>query len=389
MGHVVKRRTAGGNVRWQARIATPAGRRVATFPRRRDAEEWIGEQERTLRVGTWVDPRAGAVRLDEWAVRWQASTVGIRPSTVEQRASYLRSLILPELGHLQLSALDHLAVREWLARLAARRAPATARKAHQHLSSMLATAVDARLIAANPAAGVALPVVARYEMRFLSPAEVARLAAAIDERYAALVWVGAYGGLRIGELAGLRRGRIRPPRVQVVEQVVEVAGRLEVGPPKTAAGRRSVSLPAFVTRRLVGHVDARVGPGPDALVFPSPRGGLLSRSRFRQRVWLPAVERAGLDGLRVHDLRHTAVALWISEGATAKQVAARAGHTSVSVVLDRYGHLYDDADDELAARLDEHDPDRAGHLRALGSTPEAHAASDEVAKGEPPAETGG
>jgi integrase len=49
--------------------------------------------------------------------------------------------------------------------------------------------------------------------------------------------------------------------------------------------------------------------------------------------------RAGLAPLRLHDLRHTAVALWIAAGASAREVATRAGHTSTSVVLDRYGHL--------------------------------------------------
>jgi integrase len=69
-------------------------------------------------------------------------------------------------------------------------------------------------------------------------------------------------------------------------------------------------------------------------------------------VWLPAVERADLGHLRIHDLRHTAVSLWIAEGANPKQVAVRAGHTSVSVVLDRYGHLYPQHDDELVNALE-------------------------------------
>jgi hypothetical protein len=59
-----------------------------------------------------------------------------------------------------------------------------------------------------------------------------------------------------------------------------------------------------------------------------------------------------LEGLRIHDLRHTAVALWIAAGANPKEVAARAGHSSVSFTLDRYGHLYPEADTALRDRLD-------------------------------------
>jgi integrase len=73
---------------------------------------------------------------------------------------------------------------------------------------------------------------------------------------------------------------------------------------------------------------------------------------FRHRIWRPAARAAGLDGLRIHDLRHTAVALWIAAGANPKEIAARAGHTSVSFTLDRYGHLYPDADQALRDRLD-------------------------------------
>jgi integrase len=75
-------------------------------------------------------------------------------------------------------------------------------------------------------------------------------------------------------------------------------------------------------------------------VFAGPHGGVLRVSLFRSRFWRPAAHAAGLDGLRIHDLRHTAVALWIAAGANPKEVAARAGHASVSFTLDRYGHLY-------------------------------------------------
>jgi integrase len=69
--------------------------------------------------------------------------------------------------------------------------------------------------------------------------------------------------------------------------------------------------------------------------------------------WTPAVERARLAGLRVHDLRHTAVALWIAAGASVNEIARRAGHTSVVTVLDRYGHLLPGSEDKVTAALDE------------------------------------
>jgi integrase len=105
-----------------------------------------------------------------------------------------------------------------------------------------------------------------------------------------------------------------------------------------------------VVEELAAHL---AGPGdPEAFVFTAPQRGPLRVTAFRAQVWRPATRAAGLDGLRIHDLRHTAVALWIAAGANPKEVAARAGHASVSFTLDRYGHLYPEADAALRDRLD-------------------------------------
>jgi hypothetical protein len=122
-----------------------------------------------------------------------------------------------------------------------------------------------------------------------------------------------------------------------------------------AAGARTrpqdlKELPGGVVDELAVHLRAPGRPTDD--VFRAPAGGPLRINRFRYRMWLPAVMAAGLRGLRIHDLRHTAVALWIAAGASPKEVAARAGHTSVSFVLDRYGHLFPESDAALRDRLD-------------------------------------
>ena len=135
------------------------------------------------------------------------------------------------------------------------------------------------------------------------PTEIACLAEVIRPQYRALVFLGAYGGLRIGELAGLRRSRVDldAGTVDVAENLTEVQGKLYSRPPKTRASRRRVSLPSVVVEELTVHLRA-------------PAGGPLRINGFRHRVWPPATLAAGLPGLRIHDLRHTAVALWIAAG---------------------------------------------------------------------------
>ena len=81
------------------------------------------------------------------------------------------------------------------------------------------------------------------------------------------------------------------------------------------------------------------------------RGSYLDESNFRGRHFYPAVKKAGLGHVRIHDLRHTAISLWITNSATIKNVTERAGIASVATAFDRYGHLYPNEDRELAQRL--------------------------------------
>ncbi|MDP9070489.1 MAG: tyrosine-type recombinase/integrase [Actinomycetota bacterium] len=136
----------------------------------------------------------------------------------------------------------------------------------------------------------------------------------------------------------------------MAEIAVEVRGVIHTGPPKTRAGRRTVTLPRSITEAMAEHL-TRLQSDID-LVFPAPGGGHLRTPSWRRRYWAPAIEAAGLVPLRPHDLRHTAVALWIAAGAGPKEVACRAGHTSVAFALDRYGHLFEGHDEPLRDRLD-------------------------------------
>jgi integrase len=350
----IERRVRNGKTTYRVRYRDPAGgQRSKVFARKSDAQRFLNETETAKARGTWTDPALGRVLFRDWLGEWWATTTNLRPLTRERDESLLRRLALPRFGDAALAAISQRDVRAWVAELSARGlAPATVQKAYQLLGKVMGAAVDAGMLAQSPCRRVPLPRVQREEMRFLTSGEVAILAEAIQPRYRALVLVGAYGGLRIGELAGLRRRRVDLLRgtVQVAEIVVEVGGVLHIGPPKTRASRRTVGLPRFVVEELAAHL-AGLGD-PEAFVFTAPGGGPLRLHGFRARVWRPATRAADLDGLRIHDLRHTAVALWIAAGANPKEVSTRAGHASVSFTLDRYGHLYPEADMALRDRLD-------------------------------------
>ncbi|MEO5839371.1 MAG: tyrosine-type recombinase/integrase, partial [Acidimicrobiales bacterium] len=74
---------------------------------------------------------------------------------------------------------------------------------------------------------------------------------------------------------------------------------------------------------------------------------------FRARDWRSAVRRAGLDPLRIHDLRHTCASLAIAAGADVLSLQRMLGHANPAITLNRYGHLMPGQAEAVADRLDE------------------------------------
>ena len=187
----------------------------------------------------------------------------------------------------------------------------------------------------------------------LTAEQVYQLAEAIGARYQALVLLATFAGLRWGELAALTRRHVdlATGTVQVAFTLTETdRGILALGPPKSAAGRRTVQLPPLIIPRIHAHLDRYAQPGDDGLVFTGPNGALLRRSKFRCRVWLPALAQAGLPEIHFHDLRHTGNILTATAGASLRELMARMGHASTRAAL-VYLHDTDDRQRAIAAAV--------------------------------------
>ena len=131
--------------------------------------------------------------------------------------------------------------------------------------------------------------------------------------------------------------------LRVSRAASEVRGHVTIGQTKTGKSR-AVSMPPLVVDELAAHL-AAFPPGPDGLVFTAAEGGTVRRTNLRRRVWAPTLQRAGLADPqpRIHDLRHTCASLAIAYGGAAghpKQISAMLGHSSISITMDRYGHLF-------------------------------------------------
>jgi integrase len=321
-------------------------------------------------TGTYIDPRRTerpfAEVLEAWRETWDGR---LSSTTVRRYDSIVRTYLQPEFGRHKIGAVTHEVVQRYVTRLAADRAlaPGTVRNVYAVLRTACAKGARMGMIKVNPCTAIDLPRARRQEMLFLTAAEVHAVAEAIDAQYRVLVYVAAYTGLRAGELAGLQRQDVDLLRgvLHVRRALKDVNGRLELGPTKTHA-QRTVALPGFLKTMLAEHLaHTSGGTGPDSNVFTMKGGGPLRMGLVYGRYFkravrgytlrgkpIPGVLPTEKHGLRWHDLRHTCAALSIAAGAHPKLIAARLGHSSITITLDRYGHLFPSVEEALAEALD-------------------------------------
>jgi len=214
------------------------------------------------------------------------------------------------------------------------------------------------MLGRSPCRGVKLPAVDHKPRRALAPEQLHRLAGEVGADHRAMLYVGAVLGLRFGECAGLKVGRLDLLRgsLTVAESVGEVNGRLVTGAPKSAAGRRTMTMPTPLVEVLAEHLVRRGLTAADeaAYVFCDAQGGPVRYANFRARVWLPATRRAGLDGLGFHDLRRAAATAMVAAGVDVRTAQARLGHSDPRLTLSVYAQATDEGDRVAAQRLGAH-----------------------------------
>jgi integrase len=343
--------------RYQVRYVDPTGeRRKAdmTFATKADAHAYLATIQADMARGVWIDPNAGRITLRSYSESWLEARPTLRPRTRELYAGQLRNHIIPTLGEVELADLTPPLIRHWYADLITKRgvSPITAAKVYRLLRTILTTAVEDELLLRNPANIRGAGIERSEERPVATVPQLWALARAVEPRYRALVLTAGLTGMRFGELAGLERRHVDLDNqtIRIAQQQIQLSdGTLLVGPPKTDAGRRTIALPPVLIPYLTKHLHDWVGPEPDARVFAGEKGGAL-----RPHVWLTkwrrAVAKVGVEGLRFHDLRHTANTLAASTGASTRELMHRMGHASSQAAL-RYQHATQERDTEIAQAL--------------------------------------
>jgi integrase len=260
------------------------------------------------------------------------------------------------IGDVKLSQVTARAVGEFRDRLrTAGVGVVTTRRVLGSLSRALAFAVSNDWIALNPASGT--KVIGRRDegSEKVTPPSKTALAAVLAEAAEPLrtcIVFAAASGLRASEMHALPWHNLDLDAGHViVDRRVDAYGNVDVT--KSKAGMRTVPLGSNVVAKLKLWKAATKFSGPDNYVFPAAKGKHVDHRNLATRQWRPlltavAKKHEGFEGFGWHALRHFAISTWIESSMTPKTVQTFAGHSSLAVTMDRYGHLFP-RDDHRAA----------------------------------------
>lgn len=293
---------------------------------------------------------------------------GFGASTVSTYTSNLKRFISPAVGKMP---VDQLTVPMIYSLILDDVTSHTARCGIQRtLTAVLDEAVLLGAISASP---LARPIVRRPPRRHRAkpaveataipqPETIKRiLDAAEPEILSDIIRIQAFCGLRLGEVLALRQQSI-DTAAKVIRVDSTIDRKNHIGPAKTASSVRRVPYPEAMEPRLVQLRDGqqqhhkvlrrRLGDyrKPSDLLFHTRYFSPLWPTQVRRRWWHPLLQRLDLPPMRMHVLRHFAASSWNQAGIPIQAISEWLGHSSTSVTMGVYVHLFDAARDEAAGR---------------------------------------
>ena len=266
---------------------------------------------------------------------------------------YLKNHLLPYFGKLKLCEITPLAVNEFVAQeLETGRRNSTVNKYTKLMSQIYSFMIDMDIVVKNPLARIkSLKEERSEEIRSLSTEETKILLSKTKEIYPdfyPLLFTALFTGMRQGELMGLTWDSINWITRKITVDKNFTHGR--VGTTKTGKVRKvDMSLELV---KVLKEWRLACPPSEHNLVFPNGDGGYQDANNMIKRRFKPALNRAGIDSLRFHDLRHTYASLLLANGAPMKYVQHQLGHSSIKMTMDLYTHLLPEVNEQCVNLLD-------------------------------------
>jgi len=250
-----------------------------------------------------------------------------RERSAKEDASLLRQLILPKLGKLRVAAVRRTDI-EAFHREVSKATPVRANRALSLLTKMFNLAIGWEMRTDNPCKGIERNPEDKRE-RYLAPSELERLMASLSahpNQTSANV-------VRLLLLTGARRGEVLGATWDQFDLETGVWTKPAATTKQKKVHRIPLSAPA---RQLLAEMLAKAdGPA----LFPGRRGN--EQQTDLKRFWASVCKAAALEGVRVHDLRHSYASYLASAGLSLPVIGALLGHRS-PITTQRYAHLMDD-----------------------------------------------
>lgn len=291
----------------------------------------------------------------------------VRGSTWRQYEVYARRHLKPVLGHIEARKLTPLQIEGCYRELRARLSDASLLNVHNFLSGALERGAKHRILSMNPCQTITPPRPVRQEAQALDAQQCGELLRSLEgTRYHAPVLVALATGVRIGELLGLLWSDLDLDQgVLTVRRTAQrtAAGVVLLDHPKTKSSRRTITLPSVAVECLKRHRVDQLNekmrlrlvwrePAGE-LVFPNELGGPWAPDNLSKAFKVRVLKLGLPDRISFHSLRHSHATALLMANIPARIAAGRLGHSSTRVTTDTYQHLFADAQDEAARRIDE------------------------------------
>jgi integrase len=357
--------TAAGEQRsaWQVDYRDQHGkRRHKAFATKREADAWLVQARGEVSRGVHT-PESVSIKIAEAAQLWvgRCERDQLERSTLQQYKSHVTYAIGPLLGHEKLSRLTAPRVQAFVDQLLKDgRSRALTKKIVASLSSIVSEAQRRGLTAQNPVREVRVRLPKRDQGRPEMPtrAELRAILNAAAGRWRPLIVTAIFTGLRSSELRGARW-----PDVDLDRRLLHVRQRVDQwgssGAPKSEASTRDIPLAPIVVNTL-REWRLACPKGERDLVFPNTAGNVESHANLLQRGFhklqrdLGIVDEQDRPKYGLHALRHAAAALFIEQGFGPKKLQALLGHSSIQMVFDQYGYLFEqhERDGEAVSQIE-------------------------------------
>lgn len=328
-------------------------------------KDWNGQQKRKLKRGFKLARDAKAAEREFLAQYAQQPDFTFqamyelyiadcrtrqRPSTVHTKEAHFEHAILPFFHALKLSEITPAHVRRWQNDMMNNYAPTTQKQIHGILSALFNFAMRFYHLASNPAriAG-SIGTLKSTRAKFWTVEQFNAAMKFVAPKYRAFLNLAFYSGLRPGELLALEIRDYNPTArtITVTKSLEYIKGVYYIGPTKNAQSTRVVTIPATVCNMLDEYISRLYEPEPQEPLFL-----LVYRVSLLQHL-NRAAKKAGLENIRLHDLRHSHASLLINLGVNILAISRRLGHSDIKTTLNIYGHLYHTTNEEIAAQLDD------------------------------------